>query len=71
MNLGEFHAYKFGVLQKVLVMLRDQGTKTLLNQVELVQVILSRKKRLPINHLSHDAANRPNIDGFVVVVPAN
>lgn len=70
-NLGEFHANEFGVLQKVLVVLRNQGAQTLLNQIELVQVILSREKRLPIDHFSHDAANRPDIDGFVVVIPAN
>ena len=70
-NLGEFHADEFGILQKVLVVLRNQGAKALLNQIELVQVILSREKRLPVYHFSHDAANRPNIDGFVVVISAN
>jgi hypothetical protein len=37
-----------------------------LNDVELVDFAVSRKERLTIHELTHDAANRPDVDFFTV-----
>ena len=39
------------------------------DQVELMDVVLTRKERLPTEQLGKYAANRPNIDSFRVLLP--
>ena len=67
-NIGKLHSDELRVLEEVLVMLGDQGSQTLLNQVQLIQVVFPWKERFSIYGLGHDAADGPDVDGLVVVV---
>lgn len=42
-----------------------------MDEVKLIKIVLSRKKRLTINAFSHHAADRPDVNGLVIVIPAN
>jgi len=71
MDLREFHAYEFRIFEKLLLMLSRQRTQTLLNQIQLIQIILSCKKWFSIDSLRHNTSNRPNINRFIIIIPPN
>ncbi len=68
MNFWKFHANKFGVFQKVFVVLGSEGSETFLDQIKLIEIILSPKNRLSIDHLCNNATNGPNINRLVIVI---
>lgn len=71
MNFWKFHPYELRILQKVFLMLRSQRPETLLYEVQLIEVILPWKQRLSVYNFSHHAANGPDIDRPIIIVPAN
>ena len=68
MDLWEFHANKFGVFQEVFVVLWSERPKTFLDQIKLIQIILSPENRLTINHLRNNTTNGPNINRLIIVI---
>lgn len=70
MNLWKLHAYEFLIFQKEFVVLGSQRSETFLNQVKLIEIILSSKKRLSINHLCNNAGYCPDINRLIIIVSA-
>lgn len=57
MDFWKFHAYELWILQEMLLMLSCKRTKTLLYEVQLIEIILPWKKWFSIDDLRHNAAN--------------
>ncbi len=70
MNFWKFHSNEFRIFQEVLIVLRSKRSKALLDQIELIQIILSPKNRFSINHLCNNTTNCPNINRLVIVIPS-
>lgn len=71
MDFWKFHADELWILQEMFLMLSSQRAETLLYEVQLIEIILSRKQRLSIYNFSHHTANGPDIDRPIVIIPAN
>lgn len=71
MNFWKFHADELWILQEMLLMLSGKRAKALLNEIQLIEVILSRKQWLTIDDFPHNTANGPDINGLIIIIPAN
>jgi hypothetical protein len=60
-DLREAHAEEAWVFAEGFLMVWSQFSQGLLDEIELVELILSREERISVDQLSHDAPGRPEI----------
>lgn len=67
MNLWKLHAKKPLILDESFMQIWRQGSKSLLDEKELVEFIFSWEERVPIDEFTHDACYCPYVDLLSIV----
>ena len=70
-DLWKLHADELGILQEVFLVLGSERAKAFLDEVQLIEVILPREQRFSIDDFCHNAANGPDVNGPIVIIPAD